>query len=313
MLTSPAVARVWLVIAALVGACAHQPVPAEPATSALYRDLQRLVSLGGAAGWEVDRVEVDETLPAALMSVCQVHPERRAELLAWLDRRIRAGGGEVADLYHKRGKNLDRVSDELQLSRVRMLLERSIQVADEDCPFWLARDERFAGRQILDDRWMLSFGGGGKGILVGQGDRADLNFGGAGRLLFGRAFGPRWAILTGFEAGASASFPKDDDGDRGSLVLGLDVVAPIVLRYRLVNSYLEVETGPLAVLRETQTTEPEPGFHVGVSFGAAASRRRWFLPGAAFGISYERTFPGGNDDALHMVKLGFRAAIDIGL
>lgn len=302
----------WLVLAVATG-CAHQPLPAKPATSALYRDLQRLVSLGSAAGWEVDRIEIEDTLPAALMSICQVHPERRAALLAWLDLRIAAGGGDVADLYRSRGKKLARVSDQLELVRVRMLLERSIQVADEDCPFWLDRDERFAGRQILDDRWVFSFGGGGKGILVEQGDRTDLNFGGAGRLLFGWAFGSRFTLFAGVEAGASASFPKNEDGDRGNLVLGVDFVAPVVVRYRRINSYFEVEAGPLGIVRETDTADPEPGIHVGISFGGSASRRRWFFPGAAFGISYERTFPDGDEAPLNMVKLGFRAAIDIGL
>ena len=308
-----AVHRVWLALAGMICACAHQPVPADRSTSALYRDLQRLVSLSGAAGWEVDRVEVEEMLPPALMSVCRVHPERRAELLLWLDKRIAARGGDVADVYRRRGRDLSRVDELLELTRVRLVLEHSIQAADRDCPFWIEPEAGFSGLQILDDRWLISLGGGGKGIVVDQGSRTDLNFGGAGRLLFGRAFGRRWALLAGAEAGASASFPKDDMGERGSLVLGIDFVAPLVVRYRLVNSYAEIEAGPLLIVRETETRDPEPGFHVGVSFGAAASRRRLFLPGAAFGISFERTFPDGQDQALNMFKLGFRVAIDIGI
>ena len=53
-----------------------------------------------------------------------------------------------------------------------------------------------------------------------------------------------------------------------------------------------------------------PGFHVGASFGGRATRTRFFFPGAAFGISYEQTFP--DDDAtLHFLKVGFRVAFDI--
>jgi hypothetical protein len=123
----------------------------------------------------------------------------------------------------------------------------------------------------------------------------------------------RWVVLGGIEVGASASFPRDEEGDRGSLVLGIDLVAPVVVRYRLVNSYLEVEAGVLAIARETAFDDPEAGVHVGIAVGAAASRQRWFLPGVALGVSYEQTFPDGGDDAIHTVKIGLRGAIDIPL
>jgi hypothetical protein len=290
-------------------------VPPHSTTAALYRDLQRLVTLTEAGGWEIDRIEVEQLLPDALMSVCSVAPERRAELLAWIDARIEAGGGDVRALYVARGNKLDEVEDELELARVRMVLAASIEAADADCPFWIQHQEPFRGRQISDDRWQLSFGGGGKGIFTVQDGEVDLNFGGAGRLMFGRTFGDRWSVLAGIEGGASASFPRDegDGGDRGSLVLGFDVAVPVVARYRLVNTYLEGEVGYLQHFTEDDR-DGDPGIRVGFSFGGRAARRKAFLPGAVFGVSYERTFPDEDGEpALHLIKLGFRVAIDVDL
>lgn len=294
-------------IAVAVCGCARA-LPPEPTSSALYRDLQRLVTLSQTAGWSIDRVELDELLPDALLSVCHVEPARRAALLAWLDARIAELGGPVEDAWRARGRDLRRVEELLETTRVRMLLARTIDVADADCPFWIEPRARFRGRQITDDRWILSFGGGGKGILLRQDGQGDVNFGGAGRLMLGRATGDRWTWLLGFELGASASFPREPGGDRSSLVLGFDAVIPAVARFRQVNSYWELEAGYLMHFTEDDT-DVQPGVRLGVSFGGRASRKRWFFPGAVFGVSYERTFDGD----LQLLKFGFRAAIDIPL
>ncbi|RMH39649.1 MAG: hypothetical protein D6689_15940 [Deltaproteobacteria bacterium] len=300
----------WL-CAVACAACADRAVPHHPTTAALYRDLERLVTLTEAAGWDIDRVEIDQTLPDALLSVCRVPEARRAELLAWLDARVAAQGGDVRAVYVARGRSLDRVRDLLVATRVRMLLRAAMAAAPADCPFWIEPSDRFRGRQISDDRWQLSFGGGGKGIVSHRAGTVDLQFGGAGRVLFGRAIGSRYTLLAGLEVGASASFPKDDMDERGNLVLGLDVVVPAVVRYRLVNTYWEAEVGYLEHVTENRL-DGVPGVHVGLAIGGRAARRRWLLPGAAFGIAYERTFPSaGQDDPIDLVKLGFRAAVDI--
>jgi hypothetical protein len=296
----------------LLGACARQ-LPPEPASSVLYRDLQRLVTVEAAAGWKIDRLEVESILPEALMSVCQVPPANRFALMRWLDDRISAQGGPVEDAFVRTGGDLDAVADLLETTRIHLTLRRALDVAETDCPFWIVPTERFGGRQISDDRWQLSFGGGGKGIFVYQDEQADIYFGGAGRILVGRNLGDRWALYVGAEGGASASFPKDESGDRGALVLGLDLVIPAVVRYRMVNTYLELEAGYLARVTEDDLYDLEDGIHVGVAVGGRATRQRWFFPGAALAISYERTFPDGGDLQLQTVKVGFRVAIDMDL
>lgn len=298
-----------LALLALAG-CASTLPPERP-NAALYRDLERLVSVAGTAGWGIDRLEVEGLLAPALDSVCRVEPIRRRELLAWLDTQIARNGGPVEDAWRRSGKRLRRVKTLLTLTRIRLVLEHADVQADADCPFWIEPDEDFAGRQISDDRWTLSGGGGGKAMSVIQGDQLDLNFGGAGRLLVGRTFGSN-ALYTGGEIGASASFPKDETGMRVGLVLGIDVVIPLVYRRTFVNSYLELEAGWLGHGTEEDTSTIDQGFHTGVAFGGRATRTRFFFPGAAFGVSYERTFPK-DGDPLHAIKVGLRVAFDVDL
>jgi hypothetical protein len=305
-------AAAFAVLCAGSGGCAR-PLPPEQPASYAYRDLQRLVSLSAATGWKIDRVEVESLLPDALMTVCQVTPATRAALLAWLDERIAALGGPVEEAYARAGGSLRAISELVELSRVRMTLARAIEVADDDCPFWIEADDRFRGRQVSDDRWQLSLGGGGKGIVANQDGQTDIRAGGAGRLLFGRTIGPSFGVYTGVETGAIATFPKDDDGNRSNLLLGVELVVPLVVRYTHVNTYVEAEVGWLGRVTEDDVHSLDHGFHLGAAFGGRATRRRWFFPGAAFGVSYEQTVPRAGEPVLRTFKFGFRVAIDMDL
>jgi hypothetical protein len=299
-------------LAVCSAACAQLPVPNRPASAALYRDLHRLVTLAETAGWEIDRVEADDILADALMSVCQVPAAERDDLLAWLDQRIRHQGGPAEVAYRQHGRSLAELGDVLALERVRLVLVRAIAAAEQDCPFWLSPRPDFRGLQLVDDRWLVSFGGGGQGIVAVRKGVTDLSAGGAGRVMLGRAVGRRWTGLAGLEFGGTASFPRDEapNGGRGSLVFGVDVVAPLAVRYRRVNTYLEIDAGPVWHFTE-ESAGGAPGVKVGASFAGRAARRRWFLPGAAFGLSVQRVFADGAQPAVTFVKVGFRVAIDI--
>lgn len=306
----------WAALAApalLAAACAHAPQPEDPSERALYRDLQRLVTLSDSAGWEIDRLELEELRGPALLSLCRVERTKQDRLLDWLDLRAADLGGPVEVAYRRRGRDLGELDELLEITRIAMLLRHTIGSRDHDCPFWLEPEAEFDGEQIPDDRWQLTLATGGKAIFVSQGGRADINFGGAGRLLFGRAFGPRWSVYVGAEAGAVASFPRSENGGRSGLVLGVDGLVPVVVRYRFVNTYLEVEAGYLAHVTE-ERLHIEPGVHAGVAVGAIASRRLLLFPGAAFAASYERTFPAAGDGAvLQSLKLGVRVVFDVSL
>jgi len=302
--------RAALVTTLLLAACAQRPAPTLPNERALFRDLERHVTVAAATGWGVDRYEIDEMMSSVLDSTCRVDALDRQGLLRWLDAEIRRLGGPVDEVWRRRGKDLAKVSDLLVLTRIRMVLARADELA-LDCPFWIEPERPFRGRQISEHRWQLSLGGGGKGMLIQEGDRFDLSFGGAGRLLFGRTFHRGDAVYLGAELGASAAFPKDETGERSSLQVGADLVVPVVYRRMLTSSYVEGEAGWLGRATEEDWSDVDHGVHVGLAFGARALRTRFVFPGAALGISWERTFTGGEDRTT--LKIGARVVFDLDL
>ena len=298
-----------LVLIALLG-CGRTPRPAEPSASALFRDLERQVTVSAATGWGVDRLEVEGLLEGALDSVCRTDPLARRILRTWIDGELARLGAPVEVAYERRGRDLDEVGNLLVMTRISKLLSRAENISNE-CPFWIDPEQPFRGRQISDNRWQISFGGGGKGIVVQQGDNRDIKAGGAGRLLFGRAFKNSHALFAGIEAGVSAAFPKDESGERSALVIGADIVVPLVYRHMLRNTYFEFEAGWLGHSTEEDWSDFDHGVHVGFAFGGRALRTRFLFPGAALGISYERTFLDGED--VRTFKFGARVALDLDL
>ena len=216
----------------------------------------------------------------------------------------------MEEAWRARGKDLGAVEDLLVLTRVQKLLARAEELS-LDCPFWVEPEHPFRGRQISERRWLLSFGGGGKGTVALQSGELDLKFGGAGRLLLGHTFTDTHALFVGVEAGASAAFPKNAMGERTALELGADVVAPLVYRRTLLNAYVEAEAGWLGRATERDWTDFDHGVHVGFAIGGRALRTRWLFPGAAFGVSWERTFLDGDDATT--IKIGARVAFDLEL
>jgi hypothetical protein len=294
----------------LLAACSRLAAPKDPSEYALFRDLERQVTVAATTGWNVDRIEVEKVLNSSLDSVCRVDALGRRNLRTWLDAEINRLGGPVEEAWRARGKDLGAVSDLLVLTRVRLVLARAEELA-LDCPFWIEPEQPFRGRQISEGHWQLSGGTGGKGSVIRQGDQQDVSFGAAGRLLLGRVFAGGDAIYAGAELGASGQFPRDASGMRLPLQLGADFVTPVVYRHTLTNMYFELEAGWLAHSTEVNWLDFNYGVHVGFAVGARALRQRFLFPGAAIGISYERVFVGGDD--LITLKVGARVAFDLDL
>ncbi|HUS32888.1 MAG TPA: hypothetical protein VMZ53_30510 [Kofleriaceae bacterium] len=297
----------YLALAAVCAACSRTPAPKDPTERALFRDLERDVTVTETTGWGIDRIEIESMLERALDSVCRVDELGRRGLHEWLDAQIAESGGPVDEAWRKRGKRLSNVKGLLVLHRVRMLLERA-QESSADCPFWLEPENPFRGRQISEHRWSLTFGGGGIGSAIAQGDRTDISAGGAGRLLIGRMFANGDGLYLGAEVAGSAQFPKDAMGDRTSLQLGVDLVSLLVYRHTLTNTYFEAEGGWLGHSTEEDWGAIDNGMHVGVSFGGRALRQRFLFPGAALTFAWERLFLPGDD--LITLKVGARVAFD---
>ena len=272
----------------------------------IYRDLERLVHLEGADGWGMDTFEYESIMPKAMDSLCRVEPSKLTELKAWTEVRIDALGGR-AEAQYKNGVAIKELKKVLVVERISAVLEKGTLLHD-DCPFWLETETNFAGRQILDDRTVFTTGGGGKLVVSDETTLSELSGGGAGRFLLGRALGTHWMWQLGLEWGASAEFAENRIGERTQLNWATDVVLPLVIRYRFVNTFLESEAGYL--LRIDDDGNTGQGVHVGVALGGTASRRRFLLPGGALALSYEKIF---GDIDLHIVKFGFRIVFDIPL
>jgi hypothetical protein len=294
-------------IVVLLAACSRTPAPKDPTDRALYRDLERQVTVATATGWGVDRLEIDGMLETALDSVCRVDALGRRGVAQWIDDEIAKRGGPVEKAWRERGKKLSNVSELLVLHRVRMLLARADEMS-LDCPFWLEPEIPFSGRQISENRWQISLGGGGTASAIQQGEHQDISAGGAGRLLFGRMFSQGDGLYIGAELGGSAQFPKDESGERTSLELGVDLMTPIVYRRTLLNAYWEVEAGWLGHSTEKDWGAIDHGIHVGVAVGGRALRQRFVFPGAALALAWERLFVAGDD--LITLKLGARVQFD---
>ncbi len=294
-------------IVVLLAACSRTPAPRDPTERALYRDLERQVTVATATGWGVDRLEIDGMLETALDSVCRVDALGRRGVAQWIDDEIAKRGGPVEKVWRERGKKLSKVSELLVLHRVRMLLARADEMS-LDCPFWLEPEIPFRGRQISENRWQISLGGGGTASAIQQGEHQDISAGGAGRLLFGRMFSQGDGLYIGAELGGSAQFPKDESGERTSLELGIDLMTPIVYRRTLLNAYWEVEAGWLGHSTEKDWGAIDHGIHVGVAVGGRALRQRFVFPGAALALAWERLFVAGDD--LITLKLGARVQFD---
>jgi hypothetical protein len=294
----------------LAAACSRTPAPKDPTEQALFRDLERQVTVAAATGWGVDRIEIDKLLGPALDSVCRVDELGRRGLRSWLDTEISRNGGPVDKAWRERGTKLSKVGDLLVLVRVRSLLDRA-DAASLDCPFWLEPENPFTGRQISRDTWELSFGGGGTASALRQGDTQDISAGGVGRLLVGRMFGNGDGLYAGIEVGGSAQIPKDEMGERTQVVIGADVVTPIVYRRTLTNTYFELEAGWFGHSTEQDWGRVDNGVHLGVAFGGRALRQRFLFPGAALAVAWERLFLDGDD--LEIVKVGARVAFDLDL
>jgi hypothetical protein len=302
-----------LIALLLCAGCAAQPLPEDRSQAFLYRDLQRIVTLAESAGWEIDRLELESHLESALNSVCRVSTSSTAALIAWLDRQVAENGGPPERAFLANGRDVDALDDLLELTRIRALLQYAHDVRDQDCPFWWLEDPEYAGEQIFDDRWLLFVAGGGKAILVSRAGLADVRAGAAGRLMFGRGFGRSLALYLGLEAGGVAAFSRDADGDRGNLVIGIDGVVPLVVRYRFVNVYLELEAGYFGRVTEEERSI-QPGLHLGAAVGGQSTKLLWFFPGTDLAVSYERTFPREDQGApLHTLKVGLRLSAELGL
>ena len=297
---------VLVVVSSVLSGCATWP--ADRAERALYADLAKAVELSNDTGWVVDRVQLENNAESAMRSVCQVEPEKRKALEAWLDRQLALEGGSAAEIYRKSGRDLDAASRALELERVRALLRYGDERAAADCPFWLEPDPNFAGVQGDEGRLVLLADTLGYGSIVLEGGDAALGGGGGGRLLVGHGFGPQLTLAVGAEIGGSGAFVDNDKGSR-SIETTFSGAVPVLLRISNLSRVFDFEVAPTVRFNPGVDVLP-PGVRASVALGFSTMRSSSFMPYALLWLGYEYHPSDDRGPADHSLHAGTRVGVD---
>lgn len=289
---------------------AAREAPRDLAVVGVLIDLEKMVELQQSLGWTIDRYEIEELMPSALMSVCSAPPEARAAALAVLDARIRDLGGPVEEAFVRRGEDLDEVADLLFATRVRALLleaMRRAHGANSECPFWLRPSPAFRGRETDAFRTTLNLEGGGLVVLESAKDRALLGAGGSARLLLGRGLNERWTFLAGAEFGGTAQLEQTETKTR--FPISFVAALPMVLRHNDRTWHYEAEIASLAYFTQDDP-RVSPGLRLGALVGVSALRVRNIMPWAGVGLALEHVIETHRRPAQWNLKTGARVGFD---
>ncbi|MGZ3422519.1 MAG: hypothetical protein ACXVEF_25520 [Polyangiales bacterium] len=283
------------------------PARADPRSSddlafeALIEDLERIIEVQQAGSWRIDRYEIEDMMPAALMTVCKIPPQVRKRAIAYYERKIREQGGPIEEAW-KRDKDLDHHKLLLFYTRVRALLVAADARSATDCPVYLAPERDFHGWQSDAHRWALNVETGGLLQLRRSGGHWTYGGGGLVRLLVSRGF-TRHSLLFGPEFAGGAMLRVGAEG----FVVNYFPAFPVVLRIHDRSWHYDVEVAPVALF-QADDIRRSFGFRFGLSTGTQARRTRGVIPWAGIAFAYE-TYPSGARPAAQFIRGGFRFGI----
>ncbi|MCC6558566.1 MAG: hypothetical protein IT372_36995 [Polyangiaceae bacterium] len=273
----------------------------------LIFDLMKMVEAQQSLGWKIDRYEIEELLPHALLSVCASTAEAHGAALAELDARIAELGGPADEAFRRSGGDLGAIGELLKVTRVRMLLDEAMLRAAEECPFWIQPSPDFHGLQTDEGRFTLSVEGGGLLVIQRANGKVYPGGGGSGRLLVGRGLSTSWTLLGGGEFGGSALFQQS--ASETHFPIGFVLAAPVVLRRNDLTWHYDFEVAPL--LHFTQSdSRLSAGMRGGVLLGISALRIRSIMPWAGVGLAFEYFIGNSYRPALWNLKSGARVGFD---
>jgi hypothetical protein len=276
------------------------PEEEEPAFRALAVDLERMVEAQQAGGWKIDRYEIEEMIPSALMTVCRVPVATRLRVLAWYERRIALLGGPVEKAYKG---DFNAIKPLLFVTRVRDLLVEANKRAATECPIWMTPDPQFQGTQSDRNRWNLNVETGGLIQLRKTEGRWTYGGGGVIRGLLSRGF-EHTTLLFGPEFAGGAMLKV---GGGGTVVINYFPALPLVLRRHDRTWHYDIEVAAVSLFQATDTR-----FSFGVRFGFGggiqARRTRGLIPWAGIAFAYETYFPGARPQ-MTFLRGGLRVGV----
>lgn len=120
-------------------------------------------------------------------------------------------------------------------------------------------------------------------------------------------------LLSGVGFGGGATVPKNEDGERENVIIGFDLVFPLIIEVRRDLYFAEVELGYLKHILE-KDLKSTPGLRLGLTIGSRLLRKRWGFPAAAFSVLYDY-LPKSDlfKTAVHTIKFGGRVSFDLEL
>lgn len=293
------------VVSALLAASSPVAAQEEPGAAGLVSDLTRIIAIEESTGWFLDAQELDDVYPTLLESVCRATPEARRAALAWFAEESQKKGDPEA-LYQRNGGEMSKeVARALTLDRAHRALERAVERAPADCPFWIRPEPDFDGRQTDRNRFTLSLETGGLVQLRQTVDTWTFGGGGYGRLLPAYGFGGDITLLFGVEFGGGAMLrPRTDPTE---FVINYFPALPLVARLHDVTWQYDFEVAPVALF-QADDTRLSYGVRGGFALGIVALRTRGFLPWGGAHVAYEHYFDGARPSA-HFVRGGLRVGI----
>jgi hypothetical protein len=294
-------ATISIAMAALAFAWPADADSPAPAYEALKRDLERLVEVQEAGSWRIDRYEIEDMMPSALMTVCRVPKSERARALAFYDRRIAELGGPVEAAW-ARTKDLSAIRPLVFATRVRSLLAEANKRAETECAPWMEEDPAFLGLQSDAHRWSLNVETGGMLQLRKSAGHWTYGGGGVARLLVSRGFS-HTTLLFGPEFAGGAMLRVGAEG----FVVNYFPAFPVVLRMHDGIWHYDVEVAPVALF-QADDTRRSFGFRFGLGSGVMSRRARGVIPWAGIGVAYE-TYPSGARPAAQFLRGGLRVGI----
>ncbi len=294
------------VVIGCLGLVACASGPRGGAESALYSDLQKVISSTERLDWVVDRHGIEESLPDIMPSLCQVPLESRLATLRFLEAQIAAEGGSAEEIWSQNGHDLGAVEHLLKLERMNLVLQAAMNRAPEDCPFWLEPDEDFNGVHGTQGFTLIAESNGGGGLIIRGGDVA-LGGGGGGRLLGAWGFDEHITLATGIELGAIAAFRENEDFEREVQAQFMGAI-PLLLRLREGLNIFDIEAAP--VFRYVDSSVRSPGFRVSIGYGLGALRGGGFMPHAVLWVGYEYQPARLNFEAEHSLRAGTRVGVN---
>ncbi len=297
----------WVCLAFLTG-CATA-APSDPVERALFVDTLTLVRSKARDAWTIDRIAQDEIAAGVMESACQVPEAARQGLLRWLEQRRKSLevslGGDLRTVWLREGRDLDAISDLLELTRVETALANAEARASEDCPFWLEPNAGFIGLQGDDDRFVIYLESRGQLGLRLHDETAHFSGGGAGRVLLGAGLGDGMTLLTGLELGGGGRMGED-----GRIQGVLSGALPLVWRFADAGSAFDLEVAAVTYLQGGEGWPP--GFRTALAYGFVTPRIGGaFAPHAMFWLGYEYHPARGAEDPFHIIGVGTRIGVSI--